>query len=243
MDRLAGRQLLVTGAAGGMGEVACQAFAAEGARVLGTDLRERPEAFAGAGFVTADLATDEGRHAVLDACSTELGGLDGLYSNHGRIVARPFLETSAEDWRAILAANLESVYFLLQGAVPLLSPGASVVLVASAAGLGALPDTSAYCAAKGALVMLAKSLAVDLAGRGIRVNAIAPGLIDTPMPRGFVADLPDPQAAWDAMLAANLLGRAGRPEEVVSLGVHLLSPESGFTTGSVFVVDGGRLAT
>jgi NAD(P)-dependent dehydrogenase (short-subunit alcohol dehydrogenase family) len=243
MGRLQSRRILVTGAAGGMGQVACGAFSAEGARVLGTDLQEPPPGLQMEAYLAADLATPDGRQAVLDACRRELGGLDGLYSNHGVILARRFEETTPDDWARIMAVNLESVYFLVQGSLPLLVDGASVVLVASAAGLGALPAMSAYSAAKGALVMLARSLAVDLAARGIRVNAIAPGLVDTPMPRGFVAGLPDPEATWRGMLAANLLGRAGRPTEVVSLGVHLLSEESGFTTGAVFPVDGGRLAT
>lgn len=242
MGRLEGRRILVTGAAGGMGRAACGIFAAEGARLLATDLCERPAGF-DAAFERADLALRAGREAVVDACRRELGGLDGVYCNHGVILPRRFEETTEDDWRGLLTANLESVYFLLQSALPLLAQGSSVVLLSSAAGLGALPNMSAYSVTKAGVAMLARSLAVDLAPRGIRVNAIAPGLIDTPMPRGFVAGLPDPEGAWNAMLEANLLHRAGRPEEVVSLGLHLLSTESSFTTGAVFPVDAGRLAT
>lgn len=225
-----------------MGRTACRLFAADGARLLATDLSECPDGL-DATFVRADLAGHAGRADVIAACRRQLGGLDSIYCNHGLILRRAFEETSEDDWRRILGANLESVFFLLRAALPLLAGGSSVVLLGSATGLGAVPNMSAYSATRAAVAMLVRSLAVQLAGGGIRVNAIGPGLIDTPMPRGFVAGLPDPELAWNEMLEANLLHRAGRPEEVVSLGVHLLSTESSFTTGAVFAVDAGRLAT
>lgn len=245
--RLSGKNVLLTGAAGGQGAAALRLFAHEGARLIATDVHPdgssllamvRDEGADGI-YIAADLTIPDERAAVLDRCAG-LRPLDVLYSNHGIVLGREFLKTTPEDWARVQAADLESVYFLIQGAVPLMRPGGSIIIVTSAAGLKAQPNMSAYSAMKGALVMLTRALALDLSGLGIRVNAIAPGLIDTPMPRRFAAAFDDPEAVWGRLISTNLLGRAGRPEEVVTLALYLASDESSFTTGAIFSVDGGR---
>jgi NAD(P)-dependent dehydrogenase (short-subunit alcohol dehydrogenase family) len=247
--RLEGKSVLLTGAAGGVGAAAMRIFAHAGARILATDLAESGDELLTtsrvehleAEYVSADLSTSSGRAKVLDA-GKRWAPIDVLYSNHGIIRGRKIEDTTEEDWAQIQSVNVESVFFLIKGALPLLRDGASIVIITSAAGLAAQPNMAAYSASKGALVMLTRALALDLSGRRIRVNAIAPGLIDTPMPRSFVNSFDSPDAVWDNLIHSNMLGRAGLPEEVAHLALHLASDESGFTTGAVIPMDGGRTA-
>lgn len=247
--RLEGKSVLMTGAAGGVGAAAMRIFARAGARILATDLAESGDELLAtsrldhldAKYVSADLSRASGRAILLDAAK-QWGSLDVIYSNHGIIRGRTIEDTTEADWAEIQAVNVESVFFLIKGALPLLRDGASIVIVTSAAGLAAQPNMAAYSASKGALVMLTRALALDLSGRRIRVNAIAPGLIDTPMPRGFVNSFSSPEVVWDNLIHSNMLGRAGLPEEVANLALHLASDEFAFTTGAVIPMDGGRTA-
>ena len=120
--------------------------------------------------------------------------------------------------------------------------GGVLLFTASKTGLVAQTDSPVYCASKGAVVMLAKALALDYAARGIRVNALCPGIIDTPMLRQFADAMPDPGAAWAAYRAAQPLGRLGTPEECAAAALWLVSPEASFVTGVALPVDGGFTA-
>jgi NAD(P)-dependent dehydrogenase (short-subunit alcohol dehydrogenase family) len=249
MDRLKGKCAIITGAAGGQGRVACRTFAVEGARVLATDIdagvADEIEALAPGAitYFAADVATMDGISKIVDAARSAFGGrIDVLYNNHGVILGKPFMETTPEDWDRIHNVDLKSVYFLSQRAVGLMGQGGSIVNVSSIGGLVALENMTAYGAAKGGLAMLTRGMALDLGSRGIRVNAICPGVIDTPMPRNFVHDLPERDAIMRALAERHMMRRLGRPEEVVAMALFLASDESSFMTGSVVTVDGGWTA-
>lgn len=249
MDRLKGKRAIITGAAGGQGRAACRMFAAQGARILATDLDARVgaeiEALAPGAitYVAADVATMDGIGKIVDAARSALGGrIDVLYNNHGVILGKPFMETTPEEWDRVHNVDLKSVYFLSQRAVTAMGQGGSIINVSSIGGLVALENMTAYGAAKGGLAMLTRGMALDLSPRGIRVNAICPGVIDTPMPRNFVRNLPDREAIMSAMAERHMMRRLGQPEEVVAMALFLASDESSFMTGSVLTVDGGWTA-
>jgi NAD(P)-dependent dehydrogenase (short-subunit alcohol dehydrogenase family) len=249
MNRLSNKTAIITGAAGGQGKVACRMFAEEGARVLASDLgpdaKREIEALApgSISYVAADVTTAEGIVRIVDAARTEFKGrIDVLYNNHGVIVGKPFLETTPEEWDRVHNVDLKSVFFLSQRVVPAMGKGASIINISSIGGLVALENMSAYSAAKGGLAMLTRAMALDLSTRGIRVNAICPGVIDTPMPRNFVRDLPDKESILHAMAERHMMRRFGEPREVVALAIFLACDESSFMTGSVLNVDGGWTA-
>ncbi|HLK86559.1 MAG TPA: SDR family oxidoreductase [Candidatus Binataceae bacterium] len=246
MDRLKGKNTIITGAAGGQGKVACRMFAAEGARVFASDIvadaAAEIEALAPGAitYLAADVTRPEGIRAIVDGATRAFGGrIDVLYNNHGVILGKPFLETTPEEWDRVHNVDLKSVYFLSQRAVPAMPAGSSIINISSVGGLLAMQNMSAYSAAKGGVAMLTRGMALDLSPRKIRVNAIAPGAIDTPMPHNFLKDLPDKEGIWNAIEERHMMRRFGQPHEVVTMAIFLASDESSFMTGSVVAVDGG----
>lgn len=248
MVQLDGKTVLLTGAAGGQGQVAARLLCEAGARVYGTDrldgegetlektLRESGLDFT---FLPADLTRSSDIEQLIERIDNEAGSLDVLYNNHGILLPRPFLETTDEDWDRVHNTNLKSVFKVIRATAPLMNRGGSIINVGSIASLVALPDMAAYVASKTGLIGLTKAAAVDLAPRGIRVNAICPGVVDTEMSRGVAATAQDPEVAWEAYQAAHLVGRVGRAEEIVSLALYLASDDSTFITGASIAVDGG----
>ena len=253
MSRLAGKTAVLTGAAGGMGRVACRRFCAEGATVLGTDLDEA------SGRALEEELRDDGLEFEFHGCDVtssvevaalgrlvqeRFGALDVLYNNAGVVLAKPIAETTDEEWDRVLNVNLRGAFYTMRTLVPLMSGRqAAVVNVASGLGLVGEPQLAAYCASKGGLVLLTKAAALEL-GPEIRVNAICPGVIDTPMPHDALATLPSEVGA--AVLAGweeqHIAGRLGTPEEVVALAVFLASDEASFITGAAIPVDSGVTA-
>ncbi len=246
MGRLEGKTAVISGALGGMGRVACARFCDEGATVVGTDLADDDGLAAdlsGRGHRFEYRAADMRSAADIAALAEHVGSLHGrvdvLYNNHGIILGKPVLETTEEEWDRIHDVNLKSVFLMTKAFVPLMTgDGASIINVSSIGGIVAFPNMSAYGAAKGGVAMFSKVVAVDLAPR-IRVNAICPGVIDTPMPRSFISTLPDADAIWKGFEEGHLTKRLGRPEEVVSLAIWLASDESSFMTGAAIPIDGG----
>jgi len=248
MARLPGKRTILTGAAGGQGSVACKLFAAEGAKILATDLDPQAgaeiEAIAPGAvkYIGADLTKHAGIQAVVDAAKSHLGSVDVLYNNHGIVHNKPFVETTRSEYDMVLGVDLHSFYFLTQAIVPLMSPKGSIINISSGLGKMAIPGASAYCVAKAGMVNLTRCLAVELDGRGIRANVICPGVIDTPMPRRMAGDGPDKEQVLAGFLQRQLMKRLGRPEDIVYMAMYLASDESGFTTGAVFDIDGGTSA-
>ncbi|MDL5156115.1 SDR family NAD(P)-dependent oxidoreductase [Actinomycetospora termitidis] len=248
MTRLSGKNIVITGAAGGQGQAACHAFLAEGANVLGVDidgeslatLEEKIEDRDRFSTIVADASRGEDADRVAAAARDRLGRVDALYNNHGIILGKPLMETTEEEWDRIHDIDLKSVFLLTKAVVPLMQDqGGSIINVSSVGGLVAFANMAAYGAAKGGLAMFSKVAAVDLAPWKIRVNAICPGVIDTQMPRNFISDLPDRDEIWRGFEQGHLTGRLGRADEIVGLAVYLASDESTFMTGAVIPIDGG----
>ncbi len=248
MGRLQNKRVVITGAVGGQGQVACRLFAQEGARIVASDLDEvagkelegslRQDGF-DVTFSAADLSSAEGAKTLASRAAAALGGVDVLYANHGIILGRPLLETTESEWDRIQDVNLKSNFLLTQQIAPLMTEGGSIINVSSVGGQVVFPAMSAYGAAKAGLAFFSKVAAVDLAPLGIRVNAICPGVIDTNMPRNFASTLDSPEDVLQSFRDGHLVGRMGRAEEVVYLALYLASDESTFTTGAVMTVDGG----
>jgi cyclopentanol dehydrogenase len=248
MDRLTGKRAIITGAAGGQGRVACRMFVAEGAQVLAVDIDPQAanqiEAIApqAVTYLVADLTTAEGVDAVASSARRKFAAVDVLYNNHGIVIAKPILEMSRDEWDVVQNVNLRSFFFLTQAIVPLMRNGGSIINISSGIGLFGRPTLGAYCASKAGLINLTRVMALEFAPLNIRANVIAPGVIDTPMPRKTLESLPNKEEAMEVLLSDQIFRRLGRPEEIVHMAIYLASDESSFTTGSVISIDGGMSA-
>ena len=244
--RLKGRHVLVTGAASGIGLAIATRFAAEGARVAMLD-RDAAALATQAGRLglascVADIADAAQVAAAVAASVAELGGLDGIVNAAGIDLMRPFGDMTAAEWRRVMAVDLDGAFHVCSAALPAMrrAGAGSIVNIASGAGLRPLEHRTAYCTAKAALVMFSKSLAVDLAPDNIRVNAICPGPIDTPMFRTSFEQSPDPDAELRHIMDRYVIKRMGQPEEIANAALFLTSAEAAFITGTAMAVDGGR---
>lgn len=245
-DRLAGRRVFITGAASGIGKGIAEKFASEGAKLALVDVNGDALAAVaselGAMAIVRDLSSNDGlEEAVNDAAAT-LGGLDGVVNCAG--VAKP---TSIEDTDArmlnlYLSVNLSAPYLISRAALPHLEKHKGVsTIVNIASGQGLLPsgpNNTAYAATKGGLIMFSKSLAIEVGPRGIRVNAVCPGLVRTPMTQFLVEGVEDPSTL--PVFQAYALRRMGEVEEIANTVLFLTSAESSLITGSALAVDAGR---
>ncbi|MFD3453286.1 glucose 1-dehydrogenase [Streptomyces sp. NPDC058691] len=245
MGELTGKTAIVTGGTTGIGLATARRFAEEGALVFVTGRRQES--------LDAAVAAIGGDTVGVRGDVSDLADLDRLYATvaeHGRQVdvvfanagagQRLLLEDVTEEYfDATFAANVKGAFFTVQKALPLLAEGASIVINASTEQTAAKEGLSVYSATKGALRTLTRSLANELRHRGVRVNAVSPGPVDTPGIEGLA---PDPAAkdAFKSALASGIpLGRLGRPEEVAEAVLFLASDRSSFTTGGEIYVDGG----
>jgi NAD(P)-dependent dehydrogenase (short-subunit alcohol dehydrogenase family) len=247
---LAGRSALITGAGSGIGRAAASRFAREGADVVcldrdGAAAAETARAIAAEGgravAVAADVTRDLDCRAAIDRILETFGRLDVLFNNAGIIHRATIAATSEEEWDATLAVNLKGIFLMSRAAVPpMAAAGRGVILnTASNWGLMGGPRAAAYCASKGAVVLLTKAMAIDHGPQGIRVNCLCPGDIDTPMLRDEARQLGEALPAFLATSARTPLGRLGLPEDVADLAAFLASDAAAFITGAALVVDGG----
>jgi NAD(P)-dependent dehydrogenase (short-subunit alcohol dehydrogenase family) len=241
---LDGRVVLVTGAASGIGEATARRLARDGARLMLVDVQgDAVKAVAEslgdcAVAVVADLLDDSAADSVVDAALAAFGSLHGVVNSAGILETMHVEELTRASYDRVMGINVRGPLFLTQAALPHLSSGASIVFVASGNAVLASPNGSVYAASKGALVSLVKGLTADLAPRGIRVNAISPGPIVTPLLSAALAD-PEVTAALEQGVPA---GRLGTPEEVAELALFLVSDASSYVYGASFAVDGGTTA-
>jgi meso-butanediol dehydrogenase / (S,S)-butanediol dehydrogenase / diacetyl reductase len=252
--RLAGKSAVITGASTGIGRAAARRFAREGARLILADRRDQDgEALCreivreggSARFVRADVAKRADNERVIDQCVEHYGAVDILFCNAGITLPKLLPDSSDAEIERLLEVNLLGVIYAARAAIPRMleqTRGGTMLFTASKTGLVAQTDSPVYCASKGAVVMLAKALALDYAQRGIRVNALCPGIIDTPMLREFADSRPDPDAAWRSYEATQPIGRLGSPEECADAALWLVSDEASFITGVALPVDGGFTA-
>ncbi|MFD5984829.1 SDR family NAD(P)-dependent oxidoreductase [Streptomyces cyaneofuscatus] len=256
MGKLDGRVVLVTGAARGQGEQEARLFAAEGARVVIADvLFEQGEALAkelgeeAARFVRLDVGSEEGWAEAVAVARDAFGKIDGLVNNAGILRFNELVNTPLAEFEQVVRVNMTGAFLGIRAVAPEIEAagGGTIVNTSSYTGLTGMALVGAYAATKHAVLGLTKVAAVELAGKGIRVNAICPGAIDTAMSNPALldpdADLSRSDAALDAYYRKLVpMGRIGRPEEVAALALFLTAEDSSYITGQPFVVDGGWLA-
>jgi NAD(P)-dependent dehydrogenase (short-subunit alcohol dehydrogenase family) len=247
--RLEGKVAVITGAAGGIGREAALLFAAEGARVCVADVaREQGEATAAecrdAFFHEVDVTSAESVEALYRATRERYGGIDVLYNNAGIMPPddASILETAPEAWDRVQDVNAKGVYLCCKHGIPHLLErgGGSVINVASFVALvGAATSQIAYTASKGAVLALSRELAVEFARRGIRVNALCPGPVETPLLLRLFADDP---AAFERRRVHLPMGRLATAREIANAALFLASDDASYVNGATFLVDGGLTA-
>ena len=249
---LTGKIIVLTGVTGGIGRVTARAYVENGAVVIGSDIDEEAgdklaAELTGDGhdftFVPGDVTRAATANALAALVRERHGRLDVLHNNAGVLVAKGIQETTDEEWDLVMNVSVRGTFLMIRALSPLMGEGGSIINMGSSLGLVGGANEAAYCAAKGAIVNLTKAVACDLAP-AVRVNAICPGAIDTPMPRNVVESLPAEvqEAVWKGLEAEHLLGRVGRPEEVVAVALFLAGDDSSFVNGAAIAVDGGWTA-
>ncbi len=252
---LADKIALISGGAGGMGRAVALRFADEGARVVLLDKDEvgleataslvrqaGGEALVKAADITQISQIDE----IVKVCADAFGGLDILYNNAGVSIARPIEEVDEAFWDLVQAINVKAHFFITKSSLPYLrqSSGGTVINVGSVSGVFGINGQTVYCVSKGGIHQMTKAMAAELADEGIRVNAIAPGVVATQMVKHALEHLPDEEqkavvASWTGR---QLFNRPAEPEEIASVAVFLASDQSSFLTGEIINASAGWAA-
>jgi len=244
------RSVLITGAAGGIGRATVNFFAQQGWHVIGVDRAEFGDGFPTNGlFIQADISLPQDIESIFNQLKNFTSALDALVNNAAVQIAKPVLETTIEEWDMVMASNLRSVFIAAKLAHPLLKEegGGAIVNVSSVHAVATSANISAYAASKGGLLALTRALAIEFAPQNIRVNAILPGAVDTPMlraglERGHLGGS-DVLTRLDNLARKTVNGRIGQPQEIARCIYFLADNEqSSFMTGQALIVDGGATA-
>jgi NAD(P)-dependent dehydrogenase (short-subunit alcohol dehydrogenase family) len=250
LSPLAPKTVLITGAAGGIGRATVQLFAQSGWRVIGVDRSPFGESFPANGFcVQSDISIGENLEFIFDQVHAHTGYLNALVNNAAIQVSKPLLETQVEEWDAVMASNLRSVFLGVKLAHPLLKAagGGAIVNVSSVHAVATSANIAAYAASKGGLLALTRAIAIEFAPDNIRANAVLPGAVDTPMLRAGLnrghLQGEDILTRLDNLARKTVNGRVGRPEEIAH-AIYFLADEtqSSFMTGQALIIDGGATA-
>ena len=248
-----GKIATVTGASSGIGRATARALAREGAKVglvarrrdVLTELASSIEREGGSALVLAgDVTREEDRKRMIADVTTKYGGLDVLVQAAGIIGFGTIENTTPEAWREMFDINVFAVYRLTQLALPHLTPRqGNVVVVSSVNGLRSFPGVLAYCASKAAVDQLTRCAALEMAAKGVRLNAVNPGVVQTNLHRGGGLEEDAYQAFLERSKSTHPLGRVGKPEELADLILFLASDRAGWITGATVSIDGGRALT
>jgi NAD(P)-dependent dehydrogenase (short-subunit alcohol dehydrogenase family) len=248
-----GKVALVTGGASGIGRATALLFAREGASVVITDLNRKAgqqvaaeinQSGGRAIFEPADVTLASDCQRVVQRTVAEFGGIHILFNNAGFIRRASVVELSEQDWDRVMAVNVKAIYLMCREVVPIMAEngGGSIINTSSGWGLAGGPRAAAYCASKGAVVLLTKAMAIDQGPQKIRVNCICPGDTETAMLRQEAQQMGASAVDFLADSAKRPLGRVGTPDEIAQAALYLASVASSFVTGTALVVDGGGLA-
>jgi NAD(P)-dependent dehydrogenase (short-subunit alcohol dehydrogenase family) len=244
---------VVTGAASGIGRSVAEHFAQAGLSVALLDsndgegrrvCREIQAREQNCEFFPVDVSNALEVASTVEKIAVRFGGVTHLVNNAGIVLIKGVEECSVAEWDRVFDVNVKSIFLMVKHCLPLLrqSPGASIVNVSSVSGLVAQKGTPAYVASKGAVLVLSKALALDLAADGIRVNCVCPGITDTPMFRAHVDSTSDPQSTLHQRTRRVPLGRMLSPGEIADAVLYLASDRASGVTGTELVIDGGYLA-
>ena len=242
------RVVAITGVCGGIGLATARVFYEAGWIVVGIDRREQDGSDGVHQFIRSDVSQVEAPHMIFEQIASRQGRLDALVNNAACQICKPIVETTAEEFDTIMACNVRSIFLSVQKALPLLkASGGSVVNISSVHAVATSGGIAAYAASKGALLALTRAMALEFGEIGIRVNAVLPGAVDTPMlhaglSRGHVSGT-DIQKKIRGLGKKHVMGRVGKPSEIGQTILFLADNDrSSFMTGQSLVVDGGATA-
>ena len=248
-DKLSKRRILITGAASGIGHGIAREFVAQGARVALIDrasdaLKSNAGEFGDAALsIAADVSDPTEIERAVERSIRDLDGLDGVVNAAGISLWRSIEETSLEEWRTLLAVNLDGPFLVCKAAIPALKAagGGTIVNIGSGSSLRPTRNFGAYCSSKAGLMMMTKVLATELVDFNIRANVICPGVIHTAMVERTLAASADREQRTRQYFERQAMKRFGTVEEIAKLATFLTGPDSSFTTGSAYSADGGSV--